>query len=271
MFHFLNKINYKIFFIKNKRSRTPYNYSGKICIRHMKKTYPKKIRLFNKYQIIQDIPGFVVQKFNDYFLNKEYALIYFLNGFIHYILNIEKLPINYLIYNNSKSLKNVSLGSSFFLKKYPIGSLISNIEFIPNQGQKLCTSSGLYAKIIKHTVSNYTIIQLARKKKIKDKFIYKYLYLHSHCLANFGIVIGQKKKKNLIKAGDTLNIRKRRPKVRGVAMNPVDHPHGGGEGKTSGGRPSSTPWGIYCKGYKTSNKRERTIRKNKLRKLFSKR
>lgn len=72
------------------------------------------------------------------------------------------------------------------------------------------------------------------------------------------------------KAGDTINIKKRRPRVRGVAMNPIDHPHGGGEGKTSGGRPSSTPWGIYCKGYKTSNKRIRKKKERKLKKLFSK-
>lgn len=268
MLNFLKYIKYNNFIIKNKCKKTPYNYSGKICIRHIKKNFPKNIRIYNNTTLITELPGFVIKKIKDMFNFKEYALIYYLNGFITYILNIAKLPVNFLVFNSLKYNNKVNLASSYPLKKYPSGCLVSNIEFKPFQGAKLCTSNGLFAKIIKHTTLNYTILQLAKKKKINKKFKYKYLYIHSNCFANFGIINSRNKIKILNKAGDSINIKKRKPRVRGVAMNPIDHPHGGGEGKTSGGRPSSTPWGIYCKGYKTLNKKIRKQKERKLRKYF---
>lgn len=165
MFHFLKYIKTNYFTIKNKCNKTPYNYSGKICIRHKKKDHPKAIRIFNNNILIQEIPGFVIKKLKDKFNLKEYALIYYLNGFISYILNIAKLPINFLIFNSKKYTNSVNLASSYPLKSYPTGCLVSNIEFKPFQGAKLCTSNGLFAKIIKHTSLNYTILQLAKKKK----------------------------------------------------------------------------------------------------------
>lgn len=269
-FKFLNNIDLNKFKIKNKKvGKTPYNHHGRICIRHIKKGKPVIQRICDITQDILDIPGFVVKKFIDKFNFKEYALIYYINGYISYILDVAKLPIDYLIYKSSYSTNRVTLGTRYALKAYPTGCLVSNIEFSPHNKNKLCTSSGLYAKIIKHTKFNYTILQLAKKQKVNKVLKYKYLYIHSKSKATFGIVKLKRKMGVHFKAGDALRIYRRRPRVRGVAMNPVDHPHGGGEGKSSGGRPSSTPWGIYCKGYKTSNKRDRVSYKRRLRYLFT--
>ncbi|KAK8802174.1 hypothetical protein WA158_002652 [Blastocystis sp. Blastoise] len=143
-------------------------------------------------------------------------------------------------FNVTESINNIN-GTCMYIKDIPLGVYIHNIEIVPGKGAQLVRSAGCYAMIIKKE-ENYAIIKLNNKfsKKISLK-----------CKATLGIVSNSEHYLQIIgKAGKSrgMNIR---PTVRGTAMNPIDHPHGGGEGKTSGGRPSVTPWGIITKGKKT--------------------
>ncbi|KAJ0035595.1 hypothetical protein Pint_26240 [Pistacia integerrima] len=148
---------------------------------------------------------------------------------------------------------NSQIGSCMPLAAMRIGTIIHNIEVNPGQGGKLVRSAGTSAKILKEPTSRYCLVRLpSGDEKLID----------TRCRATIGSVSnpshGQKK---LRKAGQSRWLG-RRPVVRGVAMNPVDHPHGGGEGrsKSSGnhGRTSLTPWGKPCKcGYKTAHPKKR--------------
>ncbi|XP_028762902.1 uncharacterized protein LOC114721241 [Neltuma alba] len=142
---------------------------------------------------------------------------------------------------------NAQIGSCMPLRAMRIGTIIHNIEMNPGQGGKLVRSAGTCAKILKDPSSRYVLIELPSKKtKLID----------SRCRATIGRVSNPTHgDRELRKAGQSRWLG-RRPVVRGVAMNPVDHPHGGGEGKSKSsgkyGRVSVSPWGKPTKsGYKT--------------------
>ncbi|KAH7572733.1 hypothetical protein ACOSP7_006058 [Xanthoceras sorbifolium] len=144
---------------------------------------------------------------------------------------------------------NSQIGSCMPIANMRIGTIIHNIEVNPGQGGKLVRSAGTSAKILKEPTSRYCLIRLpSGDEKLID----------TRCRATIGTVSNASHgAKKLRKAGQSRWLG-RRPVVRGVAMNPVDHPHGGGEGrsKSSGnhGRCSLTPWGKPCKsGYKTAS------------------
>ena len=134
------------------------------------------------------------------------------------------------------------------MRDIPIGSFISNIELFPNKGAQLCRSAGTFAQLTQKINHKYAIIKLP-SNKLRKIFL--------NCTAVLG--------KNMDFLKNSIHQNKagysrwlgRRPSVRGVAMNPVDHPHGGGEGKTSGGRPSVNQKGIYTKGIKTRKKKNK--------------
>ncbi|KAK6930428.1 Ribosomal protein L2, C-terminal [Dillenia turbinata] len=150
---------------------------------------------------------------------------------------------------------NSQIGSCMPLSMMRIGTLIHNIEIRPGQGGKLVRAAGTCAKILKEPTSNYCLIKLpSGVEKMID----------SRCRATIGQVSnpGHATKK-LRKAGQSRWLG-RRPVVRGVAMNPIDHPHGGGEGKTHGGRSSVSPWGKPTKcGHKTGPLKRRNYEKPK--------
>ncbi|KAF4355930.1 hypothetical protein F8388_025933 [Cannabis sativa] len=142
---------------------------------------------------------------------------------------------------------NTLIGSCMPLAAMRIGTIIHNIEVNPGQGGKLVRAAGTCAKILKEPSSSKCLIRLPSGSE---------KWVDSRCRASIGVVSNPSHgAKKLRKAGQSRWLG-RRPTVRGVAMNPVDHPHGGGEGrsKSSGawGRTSQTPWGKPCKsGYKT--------------------
>lgn len=149
---------------------------------------------------------------------------------------------------------NSQIGYSMPLSMMRIGTLVHNIEMVPGQGGKLVRGAGTSAKILKVPSSRYYLIKLpSGEEKLID----------NRCRATVGTVSNPSHgAKKLRKAGQSRWLG-RRPKVRGVAKNPIDHPHGGGEGSYGGshGRGSRTPWGKPCKcGYKTRNPRKRTIK-----------
>jgi len=143
---------------------------------------------------------------------------------------------------------NIKIGHSLLLDKIPVGSFIHNIGLKPYQKGQIARAAGNYAQLIQKN-QEYAKIKL---RSGEQRFI------SLNCIATLGTVSNENH--NLISLGKAGRSRwlNNKPIVRGVAMNPVDHPHGGGQGKTSGGRPSSTPWGKPTKGQPT------VISKNKL-------
>jgi large subunit ribosomal protein L2 len=120
------------------------------------------------------------------------------------------------------------------IKHIPSGTTIYNIEVIPGKGPKYCRSAGTGGRVFRTERKGYVHLQLPSGE---------HRYVPEACTATFGAVsVGNHKLESFGKAGRR-RLKGHRPKVRGVAMNPVDHPHGGGEGRSSGGRPSTTPWG----------------------------
>ncbi|WP_341818841.1 50S ribosomal protein L2 [Wolbachia endosymbiont (group B) of Ennomos erosarius] len=135
-------------------------------------------------------------------------------------------------------------GNCLLLKYIPVGSFVHNVELKPGNGAAIARAAGCYAQIVGRD-GQYVLLRL-RSGQIR--------LILSSCKATIGVVSNpDHKNRKLGKAGRSrwLGIR---PTVRGVAMNPVDHPHGGGEGKTSGGRHPVTPWGVATKGKKTRRK-----------------
>jgi large subunit ribosomal protein L2 len=166
-----------------------------------------------------------------------------------YILSPKDLKKGDVVESNKENLIN-KVGNGSLIRNIPVGTLIHNISLKSNKGGQLIRSAGTFAQLIQKDIdSNKAKIKLS-SGEIK--------LISLDCHASVGIVSNlNHKNKNLGKAGRSRWLNKR-PTVRGVAMNPVDHPHGGGEGKTSGGRPSVTPWGFLTKGKKT-----RSVKKNK--------
>lgn len=160
-----------------------------------------------------------------------------------YIIAPEGLQINDTIESGPTS--ELKIGNALPLNNIPIGSIIHNISLKPNSSGKLIRSAGTSAQLLQKLSNNYAKIRL-NSGELR-------LILLT-CYATLGVVSNVNHKKiKLGKAGRNRWLN-RRPHVRGVAMNPVDHPHGGGEGKTSGGRPSVTPQGKITKGKPTRSK-----------------
>ena len=151
---------------------------------------------------------------------------------------------------------SAKIGHCLTLNEIPVGSFIHNISALPNKKGQFIRAAGGYAQLIQKNEKYARVVLRSGEQR---------LFLLG-CLASMGIVSNENQ--NLINLGKAGRSRwlNRRPTVRGVAMNPVDHPHGGGEGKTSGGRPAVSPWGRLTKGkptVKTQNKLVVLSRKKK--------
>ncbi|AGI48882.1 50S ribosomal protein L2 (mitochondrion) [Nannochloropsis oceanica] len=164
-----------------------------------------------------------------------------------YILAPKNLCVGSLIKSGKEA--EIKLGHAMPLHKIPVGSLLHNLSTSERKRGQYCRAAGTYAQLIQKT-KNYARVRLSSGEQ-------RLIQLNSY--ATLGVVSNENNNLNSIgKAGRNRWIGKR-PNVRGVAMNPIDHPHGGGEGKTSGGRPSVTPWGKPTKGSKTSRSRNSLI------------
>jgi large subunit ribosomal protein L2 len=220
------------------------NNSGLITSFHRGGGHKKSYRIIDFFREILDIPGIVYRIEYDPNRSSYIALIIYKTGDIKYILATDGIIVgNILLFTRHGDI-NIKIGNAMPLNKIPVGNKIHNIETYPYSGGSLVRAAGTFSKLIKIDGEEATI-------RLKSK---KEIVISSNCLASIGIV-SKPDHKNLQggKAGHSRHIGIR-PVVRGVAMNPVDHPHGGGEGKTSGGRISVTPWARPTKGYKTKRK-----------------
>jgi large subunit ribosomal protein L2 len=167
------------------------------------------------------------------------ALVKYADGEISYILAPQRLKAGDTVVASEKA--DVKPGNAMPLRGMPIGTIIHNVEMKPMKGGQIARSAGAYAQLVGRD-AGYAQIRLnsGELRMVMDT-----------CMATVGAVSNpDHMNESLGKAGRSRH-KGRRPHVRGVAMNPIDHPHGGGEGRTSGGRHPVTPWGKPTKGRKT--------------------
>jgi large subunit ribosomal protein L2 len=167
-----------------------------------------------------------------------------LEGQLSYIICPQGLSVGTEITSNRQEPVDIKPGNATLLKYLPAGIFVHNIETHAGDGGILCRAAGTFAKIVTtHPDDNVALLRLASKELRKVPL---------DCMATIGKVSNPEHKNEKLGSAGRMREKGRRPHVRGVAMNPVDHPHGGGEGRTSGGRPSVSAWGKPTKcGYKT--------------------
>jgi large subunit ribosomal protein L2 len=214
------------------------NHSGKITAWHRGKGHK---RLYRNIDFNRQISNGLVEGF-EYDPNRTSWIIRLFNPDKlkhHYILGVKSLKRGNLVFSHLK--EKIRQGNSILLQDLPSGFVIHNLSSGPSKKGQYLRAAGTYGQLILKT-SKYARIKLRSGE-------HRLFPLQAH--ASLGSVCNEDSKfKNLGKAGRNRWLG-RRPIVRGVAINPVDHPHGGGEGKTSGGRPSVTPWGKPTKGQPT--------------------
>ena len=217
------------------------NNEGRVTMKHRGGGHKRNYRIIDFKRNKLDING-TVERF-EYDPNRSafIALIKYEDQEMSYILAPQKLNIGDQVVASEKA--DIKPGNNMLVKNIPVGTIIHNVELKPGKGAQVARSAGCYAQIISR-LDNYIQIRLS-SREVR-------IILNS-CRATIGSVSNpDNKNTNLGKAGRNRWLGKR-PHVRGVAMNPFDHPHGGGNGKTAGGRNPVTPYGVPTKGYRTRN------------------
>ncbi len=217
--------------------------SGRISVRRRGGGHKKKYRKIDFARNKHGIPGKVVSIEYDPNRSANIALVVYVDGEKRYIIAPKKLSVGMTVMSGPKA--PLEIGNALPLDLIPLGMTVHNIELTFGRGGQLARSAGAKATIVAKE-GDYVTLRLPSGEM---RMVFK------KCMATIGEV-GNDDHMNtsLGKAGRSRWLGKR-PKVRGVAMNPHDHPHGGGEGKTSGGRHPVTPWGVPTKGYKTRKKK----------------
>ena len=220
------------------------NNNGRITVRHIGGGHKQHYRIIDFKRLKDGIPATVERIEYDPNRSANIALVLYADGERRYILAPKGLSAGDKIQSGADA--PIKAGNTMPLRNTPLGSVIHAIELKPGKGAQIARAAGTYAQLVAKDGAYVTLrLRSGEMRKIE-----------ADCRATLGeIGNSEHMLRSLGKAGAS-RWRGVRPTVRGVAMNPVDHPHGGGEGKTSGGRHPVSPWGVPTKGYKTrSNKR----------------
>ena len=220
------------------------NHAGRITSWQKGGGHKKKYRIIDFKRTKLDIEAIVERIEYDPNRSAFIALIKYDDGELSYILAPQKLIVGNKVISSTKA--DIKPGNAMPLNAVPIGTIIHNVELKPGKGGQLARSAGSYVQVIGKDLS-YSILRLTSGEV---------RLVLSTCMCSIGAVSNQdNQNQNFGKAGRKRWMGKR-PSVRGVAMNPIDHPHGGGEGRTSGGRHPVTPWGKPTKGKRTRNNKK---------------
>ena len=222
------------------------NKTGRITIRRRGGGHRRRYRIIDFKRDKFDIPGKVMTVEYDPNRSANISLINYADGEKRYILSPIGLKVDDPVISGEKA--PLKVGNCLPLKSVPAGLFVHNIELVPGKGGQMVRSAGAAAQVMAQDGGLCTLkLPSGEIRMVSER-----------CLATIGQV-GNKSHEQIVsgKAGRTRWLG-RRPKVRGVAMNPVDHPMGGGEGKSSGGRHPTTPWGKPTKGYKTRKKNKKS-------------
>ena len=230
------------------RKKGGRNNQGRITMRRRGGGHKRRYRIIDFKRDKVDVQGVVATIEYDPNRSSYISLVHYEDGEKRYIIYPAGVKVgDKIISGESVPLKD---GNALILKNIPAGIFVHNVEMIPGKGGQMVRSAGANAQVMAHADGFCTLkLPSGEIRMVPDQ-----------CRATVGQV-GNKEHDQIVsgKAGRSRWLGKR-PKVRGVVMNPVDHPHGGGEGKSSGGRHPSTPWGKPTKGYKTRKKNKKSNR-----------
>jgi large subunit ribosomal protein L2 len=218
------------------------NNKGRITSRRRGGGHKRKYRIIDFKRNKHGIPARVASIEYDPNRSAYIALLHYVDGEKRYILAPKGLEVNTTVLSGPDA--EFQVGNAMPLGKIPLGADVHNIEMRPGKGGQIARGAGGMAQLVAKDSGNAILKLPSGEVRM----------VRENCAATVGQV-GNLEHKNIVigKAGAS-RWRGRRPKVRGVAMNPVDHPMGGGEGRSSGGRHPCTPWGKPTKGYKTRKK-----------------
>ncbi len=232
--------------LKGQKSKAGRNSAGRISVRHRGGGHKRRYRMIDFKRDKFGVPAKVAAIEYDPNRSARIALLHYADGEKRYIIAPMDLEVGATL--NSGPDAEPSLGNALPLSKIPVGMAVHNIELVAGRGGQLVRSAGASAVLMSQAEEFANVKMPSGEIRL----------IRTDCMATIGRV-GNVEHSNIVmgKAG-----RKRwlgiRPTVRGVAMNPVDHPMGGGEGRTSGGGHPKSPWGLLSKGKRTRNKHKQT-------------
>ncbi len=217
------------------------NNAGRITVRHRGGGHKQRYRIVDFKRNKQDVPATVERIEYDPNRSAHLALLKYRDGAWAYILAPKGLATGSTVVASETA--PIAAGNCLPMRNIPVGTELHCIEMRPGKGAQIARAAGSSAQLIAREGFNATLrLRSGEMRKV-----------HADCRAVIGAVgNGEHSLRKLGKAG-AKRWRGVRPTVRGVVMNPVDHPHGGGEGRTSGGRHPVSPWGVPTKGHKTRN------------------
>ncbi len=230
--------------LKKLNTHSGRNNNGRITSRHKEAGVKKHYRIIDFKRRKFGVPGTVASIEYDPNRNCRISLINYNDGDKRYILHPSGLKVGDQVQAAESGL-DIKPGNAMKMKNIPVGTIIHNIEMKIGKGGQIARSAGGYAQLMGKE-DKYVILRLPSGEMRQ---------VLSECMATVGVV-GNEDWANVVigKAGRNRH-RGIRPQTRGSAMNPIDHPHGGGEGKTNSGRHPVTPWGKPTKGFKTRGKK----------------
>ncbi len=221
------------------REKGGRNNLGRITVRWRGGGHKKRYLLVDFKRRKADMPAEVVRLEYDPNRTAFIALIRYADGELSYILAPQRLKAGDKVVSGERV--DVKPGNAMPMRSIPVGTIIHNVEMKPGKGGQLARSAGTYVQLVGRD-AGYALLRLASGEV---------RMVRAECMATIGAVSNPDQQNIVIGKAGRNRWLGRRPSVRGVAMNPIDHPHGGGEGRTSGGRHPVTPWGKGTKGNKT--------------------
>ena len=217
------------------------NNAGRMTVRHRGGGHKRSYRLVDFKRRKFDIAATIERLEYDPNRTAFIALLKYDDGEIAYIVAPQRVAIGDVVISGEQV--DIKPGNAMPMKNIPVGTIVHNIEMKPGKGAQIARAAGTYAQLVGKD-AGYALLRLSSGEQ---------RMVRADCMATVGAVSNPDNQNiKLGKAGRSRWLG-RRPKVRGVVMNPVDHPHGGGEGRTSGGRHPVTPWGKPTKGKRTRN------------------
>lgn len=223
------------------------NKTGKMTMRYLGGGHKRRYRIIDFKREKDGIPATVHSIEYDPNRSARIALLFYADGEKRYIIAPNGLKAGQTIMSGEKATPDI--GNTLFLRDVPLGSIIHNIELNPGQGGKMARSAGTYAQLMSRE-GKYAILKLPSGES---------RMVLTSCRATIGSTSNPDHMHEVSGKAGRSRWLGRRPRTRGVAMNPVDHPMGGGEGRASGGHPRSRK-GIPAKGYKTRNRKKMSNR-----------
>src|SRR6266567_2190305 len=231
---------------EGKREQGGRNNNGRITVRWRGGGHKRRFRIIDFKRTKRDMPAEVVRLEYDPNRSGFIALVKYQDGELSYILAPQRLKAGDKIVAGQRV--DIKPGNAMPLAAIPVGTIVHNIEMKVGAGGKIARAAGTYAQLVGKD-SGYAQIKL-QSGELR--------VVRAECMATVGAVSNPDNQNQSIGKAGRSRWLGRRPHNRGVVMNPVDHPHGGGEGRTSGGRHPVTPWGKPTKGAKTRSNKSTT-------------